>query len=1192
MPDRFGKISIHQSPTAPPDAPESIAVQEAAPPKKPGKPVKEPRRSPRKVASGIYWLGAVILLFALYLAAGFLALPRFLATSLPQSLKESTTFLLDPGIIAFNPLTFHFSISQAKLSDAQGTPIASLGHLAADLAPISLLRLDLVCNTVTLSEVTLHLTREKDGSYNFSPLLGQTAKDRSSDLLRFSDLPFLFSLNNIVIKESKVLFLDAPTGKTHTIDKLHMELPSFSNIPFQSDEYLRPSFSAVINGSPVELAGKAFVGGSGEGATTLTANLHGLDLPLYAEYLPLPLPLVFTAGKIDGTLDFIFDPTSQEEDKLAIDFSLQAIDAEFNTEQESLFVTAPLTEIAGRVKPMARSLAFSNIASQKTTLHTFGNTVLGSFDPLFTKDQPRAATATSPAPSPSSPLALSIDKLTVAAGAFHLWKEKGDKEPLASWNELEVAINGYDSQASPEQAPEDGDTFILKGKAADSAAAFSWQGKISPSRRQVGELLLSDYDLAGLLHALGGDESLGIQGNAAVNGTLTVSLPEKAGEHLGLKVADAELTATDVQVREGKQVVFEAPTVRCSSLATALKTIHFGKIRIDNGTVQLPPETLPALFRSFSGGKYLVHELVFSGQVTALRDREGKKKSVYTEVELVAKNLDTLEKAKENLTLTAKTTTGGAVSGHGDVRLAPFSVVLDTTFTNIAASEIFPLVSHSPLLAGLSGTISGKGNFGFPKIGYSGDLAIAKGSLPIHGNTPLTWTNLVLQGLNYSRQPVRLGVVAAHFEEPQFSWKFDNHQAGPLGQFADFLRKHLPDPPAQEQAEEAKEAATPPIDLQTITFKDGSFSVLDPRVKPKWKGDGSGVSGSIKSITSGTLAEGSPFSLSGKLQDTDFTIDGNLKVFSQVDSGEYHLTLDHYPLVSLREQLTALSEVDTKNGYATLKLTGANTNGQFLVSGSATVGKVKATSFTSDSALTLALLTDPDDTFTLAFDLGDASSGGKTALIEDLLALFQTKVVKASVSPLLLASGDYADLIGNEFISFEPGQALLSENGTAILGRYAELLQSHPLLGIELSQGVDRDSDVPVLKEQLMARERQRVEEENRKRYQEWLKEKEIFDQKVAEQQKKLAAKAKPGETLPAPAVLKDYIPLQPKTVNVDNAMLLDLARQRLQMVLRLLTEQFAINAARLTIEPLKKVPNQEETQIGPAVKIALVATK
>lgn len=1192
MPDRFGKISIHEIPAVPPTSPESIEVKKTLPPPKPGKAAKEKKRRPTRRKTGwLLWLGGLLGAFLLYLAVGFVVIPRYIASSLHNSVKESTSFDLEPGIIAFNPLTFHFSMAQTRLSDASGSPLASLSRLDADLAPISLLRLDLVCNTVTLSELTLHLTREKDNSYNFSLLNQPQAGEDPSDLLSFSELPFFFSLNNIVVKEGRILFADKPTGKTHTVEKLHLELPSFSNIPFQSNQYLRPSFSAVINGSPVELSGQAFVGEGGEGATTMSANLHGLELPLYAEYLPSPLPLVFTGGKVDGKVNFIFDPANREEERVAIDFELQLSAVELNTSEETLFVTAPKTDISGRVLPMSKSLAFKNISSEKPSFHTFGTTLLDSLDPLFKKDKAAPGGSGTSVTVVASP-PVKLETLTLESGSFHLWEARSANKPKTSWDGLVLRIKGYDTAAPRDTSDGEGSTFSLQGGEAGTPSAFTWQGNLASSGSQTGELSLKDFDLAELLKALGADDTFTVSGRADLSGKLIVSPPEKAGDSLAFKIADAELNASDVKVFEGKSVVFEAPSVQCASLATALKTIHFGKVSIDSGATYLQTEKIPSVLQSFSGGRYLLQELRYHGQLTVQKDAKDKSKALYSDLRIAARNLDTLEKAKENFSLSAKTPGGGFIDGNGDLRLAPFSANLDATFSGLVAGDILPLVTRSPLLAGVSGTLSGKGNFGLPKIGYSGDLVIGKGTMPIPAHQPLAWDTVSLQGLNYSSQPLHLGVVEVKFEQPRFSWQLGKDEQGPLGQLASFLRLHLPDPPPQPKSEEGGSVAVSTFNVQAVSFQDASVTLHDPRLKPKWQGKVGSLSGSIENINSSTLGESSTFSFTGSLQDTTFTLNGTLNVFSSEDPGAYRLALDNYPLGNLHEQLAGLSEIDSKSGFCSLVLDVGPQEGQSRRSGSLTVGKVKATAPSSDAALALALLTDNNDTFTLDFNFSGATASSKTALFEELLALFQTKIVKAAVSPLLLASGDYTDLIGNEFIAFEPGQATLSDSGKVILGRYVELLQSHPLLGLEFSGGIDRETDAPILKEQLMIMEHQRVEEENRQRYQEWLREKEIFEQKVAEQQKKQASKVKTGEPAPPPAVLKDYLPLQPKAVSVNNSMLLDLARKRVQLLLQQVSEQYGIAADRLTIEPLKKVPSDQEIQNGPWVRVSLTSTR
>ena len=1200
MPDRFGKISINNPPAPPPDAPEAIAVPAPAPEPAAAKEELPVKAGPRGKGSAgkkrpqgkrrpawLLWPAVLALLVALYGVLGFFALPSYLSRSLAEGIKSATGYTLQPGVLSFNPFTFHFSVSEARLTASDGKPLAVLGHLEADLAPVSLLRLDLVCNTVTLSALSLYVTREQDGSYNVARLFQDKNRDGSTEILDFSDLPFFFSLNNIVVREGKILFNDMPTGKTHSVENLHMELPSFSNIPFESSEYLQPRFSAVINGSPVELAGNAFLGNSGDKATTLSANLHGVELPLYAAYLPSPLPLVFTGGTVDGKIDFIFDPTSSEEDKLAVDFDLQVSAVEVNTSEESLFLTAPRTAVSGRLRPIARTVAFKTITAQTPAAHTFGKTFVASLLPLFAgekkidKASPNQA-ITTPA---SSPLAVTIDTLRVEDGAFHLWAEKGAGKPASTWQTIDVDISGYTS-ATPRGEGEEG-AFSLSGAAGDGSSTFSWQGKLASSTSQSGEFNLGNYELAPLLTALGADATLDVSGRADFRGRLTVSLPEKAGASLSFKVADGDLSAREVKVFEGKNVVFHAPTLHCTSLGTALQTINFGKISVSDGDINLRLGEIPPVFKAFSGGRYLLQELDYKGRLTLHKDGKGKKQGVYEDLAITAKNLDTLEKAKENLKVAFKTPSGGTVEGQGDLRLAPFLVTLEARFAALAAEDILPLLGRSPLISGMSGTLSGQGTFIFPRIAFSGDISVAEGSAPVPGTTAPAWKNLSLQGLDYSSEPPRLSLAAARFEQPQFTWQLGKHEKGPLAQIATLWRELLPQPSSERREGEE----LPAISLQNISCNDGTIIVHDQRLKPKWQGEVSGFSGSIAAIDSAKMDEGGKYSFTGKLDGAPFTVEGSLSLFVEDGRGDYRLNLDHYPLSSLQAQLTRLAEIDSKGGQITLGLEGQPRDGVFHESGSLVVAGVKAKSAKTDAALALALLTGPENTFSLGFDLSSDDALGKDALVDELVGLFQTKVVKAAVSPLLLASGEYSDLIGNEFITFEPGLAVISESGKAILERYVELLRTHPLLAVELSGGVDRNSDTPGLKEQLLARERQRVEEENQRRYQEWLKEKELFEQKVAEQLKKQGAKTKGAEA--SPAVLKDYIPLQPKAVTVDNALLLELARRRVELLQRLLVEELGIASARVVVEPLKKVPaGQPDGQEAPLVRIALSPTR
>ena len=1190
MPDRFGKISI---PPTVPGTPVADEVKKFVPLVHSQAPKVKNRQHSRKRQGVFLWLAAVIAIFALYCSFGFLGIPYFLTNTLSHNFNKNTGMVFDPGHISFNPFTFHFTTDNARIITETGIPLATLQSLSADLAPFSLLRLDLVCNTVTLSELTLSITREQDGSYNFAKLLGPKQDGGPSEILNFSDLPFLFSLNNIAIKNGKILFLDLPTGKTHSIEKIQLDLPTFSNIPFQANQYLRPSFSAMINGSPVELSGQAHMADTAGQATTLTCDLHSLDLPVYAEYLPLNLPLLITAGKADGQINLLFDPASQQEDKLSIDFALQLSNSELQTADETVFIAAPATEVKGKLKPVSKTVVFSTLSTKEPVVQSVGSSLLLSVDSLFRKEKKAALTGTTaviPAVA-GTPFSLAIDDLLVQGGTFHHWKEKGAKQPEATWNDLQLSVKGYSSSEPPESQKDPG-SFSLSGTKAGTASSFAWRGDLSSVENLSGIVNLSNMAFKDLLLSIGADQGLGVKGLAELKGQLTISFPQESGSTMSYKLAEAELLVQDFQLLDDKMVVLSAPTLKISSLATAYKTIQFGNISVQNGSVLLPFTRIPEIFKQFTIARYLLQEIDFTGQIIVIADEKGKQKTTYSDVSVKAKDLASPEKAKDNFMLSAKTTTGGVIEGNGDVRISPFSLTINTEFNGLAAAEVFPVMTHSSLLNSLTGTLAGKGSLSLPNKSFAGELQLSKANLRRSADSIFSWDDMILQGVNFTSEPFHLGIATTIIKQPQFAWQIRESDAGPIQQLASFFQLHLPAVENGKQSGEKTKTAISPVDIQDIQFNGGRILIQDTRLKPKWRGEVSDFSGNIKGIQLAASDTNSEFSFTGNLQEAPFTITGDMDLFAKADNGKFHLTLDNYPLASFHEQLTPLIDVNSKSGVFDLQWDCSAKDGQFLNSGSLLFSGVKPISEKSESALTLALLTGSDDKFRIDFDFPRTSPLGKTIFLEEIFTFFQTKVVKASLSPLLLASGDFSDLIGNEFIEFEPGQAILAEKDREILARYASLLTTHPQLGLELAGDVDRDVDTPAMKEHLEGLERKRVEGENQKRFAAWQQEKAQFEQRVAEQQKKQAAKGKIVENTIPPAVLKDYIPLQPKQVIVDDVMLLELAKKRSQFVHQYLTEQLAIQPKRLALSQLKKIAVTPTGQAVSGVKITLTAIK
>jgi hypothetical protein len=1184
MSDHFGNIPIELPKTTTPSGKDKKPV--AGPPSA-KIPEGKGRKTRFKPGRMWFWLAFVAVLFGLYNAVGFLGIPYYITRTLPASFQKATGMILDPGRISFNPYNFHFETENVKILTEAGPTLLSLKKITADLAPLSLLRRDLVCNTILIEEIDLNVTRELDGSYNLDQLLRREQDSKTSEIMDFSDLPFFFSLNNIAIRNSRVLFNDLPAGKTHTINTIQLDLPALSNIPFRADRYIHPRFSAVINGSPVELTGQAHVGEPGGPglATNLSCNLLDLDLPIYSEYLPVDLPFIFKKGKADGKLDFHFNPDAKEDDKLSIGFDLQISETELQTPDGSVLIAAPSAELKGKLQPVAKMLLFTDIALREPAVNSFGDSFLGNINKLIKREKgSRSADADS-----ASPLSLATDSLILDNGLFRHYKNHEDKKPVMTWKALQLNVKNYSTVATGEKNNDFG-SFRLSGEKEGAASLFSWQGTFSSPENLHGSLNLIKMDFQELLEAFGTEKQFTVQGTADLKGELAFPSSTDSAATTGYKLTDGELSVQNFKLLENKQAVLSTPLLQATNLSTAGSAINWGTIALQNGLAIFSAGKTPKYFSQFNTDKNRMQGLDLEGQVTLIPKEKDKQKIQLINISLKASNLETPEKSRDNFTFTAQTATGGSLSCKGDIRIAPFALAVASDFSGLAAEDVFPLFTDSDLLNSLSGALAGSGTLTLPRQSYAGELRLAKAYVRKSGKTLYAWEDSVFQGVNYTSEPLHLGIALAAIEQPEYIWQIGKKDGDPMQQLASFFQQHLPK--AGKQTGEKGKVAISPVDIQEIRINKANIRIQDNRTKPKWQGQLTDFTGNIKNIHMSSAAPASDFAFIGILDETPVSILGSIDVFAKEQHGKFRATLENYPLASFHKQLSAQSDIDTSDGTFSMTLDAMWQDGQFRNSGSLIFSQVKPVSEKADSALALALLTGPEDTFQLDFDLLRNQPAGKTVLAEDILASLETKIVKASVSPLLLASGDFSDLIGIEFAEFQPGEIKLSDNGRETLTRYSALLLSHPYLGLLLSGGADKQADGEAMKKQLEAAELQRIDELNRKRLDDWQKRKAAYERKLQEQPKNAGSDGKFVEANLPPDILAGFTPVQPEPVIVKDSMLLELAQKRQSVVFEFFTTQLGLEADRISLASPKRMADVQSDVSETGVKIGLRAIK
>jgi hypothetical protein len=1152
------------------------------------------------------WVAAVAAIAGvLYCLIGFLGVPYYVTKVFPDHFQERTGMMLRPTTVTFNPFTFRFKAEELRVLSESGAPIMSINTLFADVAPSAFLRMDLICDTVAINELDLKITRELDGSYNFQQIFGAKKDSTPSEILDISDLPFSFSLNNIAVSNSKIVFNDAPTGKIHTIENIKLALPNFSNIPLRKDQYLRPHFSAIVNGSPVELTGQASMSESDDEdqATRLTLDLHDLDLTLYSGYLPFSLPMEFRKGIANGKIDLSFDPLNTSGDKLSIEFQLQLSGAELTKENESITIAAPTAQLKGKLQPVSKTIHLTEIAVKEPMISSFGKSLLRNI-----KEPQKKAAQETPPDSPETPVSsgsaeappyhLIIDQLLVDNGTMLLFSEKTNKKPTSTWNAIQLSIKDYRS-AQGNGKNQDRGMFSLSGEKDGTSSDFSWKGSFSATDSVAGNLIIQKMDSNELLKIIGSAHPFKLKGLVDLKGQLIFSTNKDQSSPLDYKLHDADLIVENFSLidkvdKDKEESILTAPVVKFTGMSSADdKSINFGNVQFQKAAAHFTYGRIPKFFTAFDSNKYRVNGIDFDGKATFSSPKKTGGDLVFTNVSLKASELGSSKKAPNNLTVSAQTATGGIFNAQGSAAMTPFSVTAKTGFRELPAGDVFPFFTTSSLLSEINGNLSGKGQFTLPVKSYTGELQLTDFSnKDTTGNTKentFSWQKAVFQDVKYTAKPFHIGLNSAKIDQAHYFWKITKNDNEPMDRLALFFQKYLS--PDNQPSTGKPQTADFPVGIKEISFTNSKIHIQDQRLNPEWKGEVVDFTGKIQDIQSSTSSD-SVFSFTGKLDDTPFTIDGAMDFFAEKNNGRFRFSLENYPIASFHEQLAPKTDLNTSSGEFRATIDYTWQNQQFLRTGNFVFNDVTPIDATADSALPLALLKGDDNSFTLPFEFSSPKPVAQATLFDEILTSFQRQVLKGSVSPLLLAKGDFTDLIGNDVIEFGPGEFMLTDKGREMLIRYGTLLKNHPHTGLELSGGIDPKIDRQAMNQQLTAIEQQRIENENQKLFKIWQEKKDLYERNLAEQQKKFEAGGTIVEQDIPADILVGFTPIQPEPVVVSDEMLLELGKKRLNILYDYFTNQLAMQPERIvtSTENLSGQLSNSASGLSHGVSITLIA--
>ncbi len=1145
MSDRYGSITISSdaSATEPEQPGESV-------PKRPA-PREKKKASTRK---GLFFAVIAFLGIAAYFLAGSYLAPLIIKKYLPDYVENKTGLTLSIEKIRLNPFNFHLSFDDIK-SDIPNSrtkkPLLQIKSLFIDLDFTALIRNTFACDKLTIQHLQLNLTRNKDKTYNIPALSKLSTTQNQGEIIDFATLPFLFSLNNIDINDSSITFTDTITEKSHNIEKLNLAIPTLSNFSFQSKNYILPHFSAIINGSSVQLSGEAKQLPENQGfQTKLSCSIESLNLVPYFSYIPATFPLEFSKGQADTTLNISFSPNKKQGDRLQIDMRMTATDIALKEKNSALQITVPVMKIDAAYMPLAKHLHINSVITKKTHLQGSRNEINSTFQNLFFYVQKKR----------NSRSILQIDQLLSDDGKITFQGDINKKTKNSEWNDLQLSIRNFHSIHTSA-------TIHLSGRHSKKQASFSWQGNFTDTGALQGKLFFEELPAIALLNQLTPVPNGSVQGSTTF--TCDVNFPATQDATFSYELSNGIGEIDGLKLSHKKTTWLKAESVRFTRLSRANDRFNLGNIFLKKAALSLNISDLPPLYKHlFSNEKPpKIKGLDFSGTVHIKTDANQKKTFDLSEVTFQANKLDKANSA-DNFAFSGKPSPNGIVKAKGKMSITPLQLQANLAFSEVDSTLMQAFLSKWPLVKNSTATLHGKGTFHYPSPAFQGSLRLTNASLQKSAKKPLfKWKFMELHNLTCTFSPFSVEAESMSLQEPQFQWQRDS--SSPF--------KHLHQGVFSLFQNQEKEDKVFPFTIKKVNFKNGSVSVKDTRLSPAWKTSLKNIEGYINNFNTNTKGISS-FTLNGTIEDAPLSLTGTVTLFGKNTKARAKMLITDFPLASLKKQLHSLP-VKTKKAKLNLHMNVTEGPSDFNSKNEMLIKDIEASSLNSDTALALAFLKNSHG----AFPLNTQTTDGSQPLLKESIASFKTTTIKASYAPLLL-DRQFKDLQDNDLISFHPGTNVIGDSGRETLSRYAALLKKHPGLGLIVTGMADKKIDGKALLAIQQKKEQQRIQTENAKRLA-------IFQKK-----QQAARVVTPGKTLQEENLAKDelsgFIPLKPEPVKLAGNVLPELAEERSLLVVDALTHSFAIAPERIITAANTGKSADERASNGVRITIRAIAAK
>ena len=235
--------------------------------------------------------------FALYVIAGFFAVPTLIAHQLSAHVEQKLKHKLTLGEVRFNPLTFTIELNDFNLREANGGALVNVKRLFANFQAISIFQRAWNFAELTLDSPVINAELRKDGTNNFTSLL---AALRGPEPKPDTPLPPLI-MDRIKIEDGRIDLADLQAGDDARmrLAPIALEFTGLSTLAGKKGPYKLSARTA--DGDILSWEGEVSLNPI---ASNAKLALSGWKVATFTRLLGSRIAIEKASGALDATLDY------------------------------------------------------------------------------------------------------------------------------------------------------------------------------------------------------------------------------------------------------------------------------------------------------------------------------------------------------------------------------------------------------------------------------------------------------------------------------------------------------------------------------------------------------------------------------------------------------------------------------------------------------------------------------------------------------------------------------------------------------------------------------------------------------------------------------------------------------------------------------------------------------------------------